>query len=493
MSALLSVSCANFAQTDRQPVLKVGDKAPALDALKWVKGAPISEFKKGRMYLVDFGATWCVPCAKAIPHLTDIAASYRQDLDVIGVFVMESKKSPTDLSYVGRVEQYVQQKGAIMNYNVAVDKPEGSIENQWLKAAHLNGIPQTFIIDRDGLIAWIGAPNETNLRKVLDQVKQDAYSITDAIEGSKLQKAFQRPTLDQSKVLFASDNGGESDFLYRSVLTSYKGEKALGSYDYVHSMPWIRTPSGKLVAGVQQVGVSLSNLYFMAYEDTLSRLVYTRQPYLNMEYPDPATKPHTRSFYGKYWYKPLLEVADPSAFRITPTGNENKYSYSLLTTDARMTAAKLQQIMRNDLKGYFGYEVVVEERKMPCWKLVATAPAESLLKARQPDAKFNAVAVNDTLFKNTSAVMKDIWVRLVLSFSYANQSFDEKPLQEAPFIDATGITGKIDYDISVAEMKAFQESNWEGVLQFLHRWGLDLKKGEQLMKVIVIKDPPSNR
>ena len=46
------------AQAKPEPSLKAGDKAPPLTVEKWVKAGPVAGFEKGKVYVVEFWATW---------------------------------------------------------------------------------------------------------------------------------------------------------------------------------------------------------------------------------------------------------------------------------------------------------------------------------------------------------------------------------------------------------------------------------------------------
>ncbi|MFM7297514.1 MAG: TlpA family protein disulfide reductase, partial [Planctomycetota bacterium] len=50
--------------------LGVGDPAPRLRVGSWLKGEPIAGFEAGRVYVVEFWSTWCLPCEKSIPLLS---------------------------------------------------------------------------------------------------------------------------------------------------------------------------------------------------------------------------------------------------------------------------------------------------------------------------------------------------------------------------------------------------------------------------------------
>lgn len=157
--------------------LDIGDPAPALHPAEWIKGDPLTVFETNHVYVVEFWATWCGPCKANIPHLTELAKKYGDQVAITGISIWESN-DPTDTNYLRKVENFVQSEGEKMAYRVAVDGPQGDIANAWMKAAGENGIPASFIIGKDGRVAWIGYP--AKMDEVLQQVLDDKFDVAAA-------------------------------------------------------------------------------------------------------------------------------------------------------------------------------------------------------------------------------------------------------------------------------------------------------------------------
>ena len=217
---IIGILFFNTVLVAQEKILKVGDKAPGITAFKWVKGTPVTGFKKGQIYVVEFGATWCVPCAEIIPHLTELSEKYQNKINVIGFFVMELNNDPVSAknpAYVSRVEKYVKKQGEKMRYNVGIDDPYKSMENAWIRAAGKQGVPHTFVIDKNGMIAWIGTGIK-NIENAVVAVSSENYDLANAVKRSRELEALETP-YDWNKLLLIGGNGGnDQDFLYRSVL-----------------------------------------------------------------------------------------------------------------------------------------------------------------------------------------------------------------------------------------------------------------------------------
>jgi len=138
--------------------LKIGEPAPELRVAKWLKGEPVKRFERGKIYVVEFWATWCNPCIAGMPHLSELADKYRKEITVIGVSIMEKGENT-----LPRVDKFVLNSEDRMRYNVAADSADFMRDN-WLYSAGERGIPYSFIVDINGFIAWCGYP------KSLDRV-----------------------------------------------------------------------------------------------------------------------------------------------------------------------------------------------------------------------------------------------------------------------------------------------------------------------------------
>lgn len=98
---------------------------------------------RGKVVLLDFWATYCLPCHESIPFFQRLYERYGgRGLEVVGVSVD---------AYAGHVPEFVRERG--MTYAVALD-PEQATPGLY----GYRTLPTTFLLDREGRILrrWAG-------------------------------------------------------------------------------------------------------------------------------------------------------------------------------------------------------------------------------------------------------------------------------------------------------------------------------------------------
>ncbi|MGA2441251.1 MAG: redoxin domain-containing protein [Tepidisphaeraceae bacterium] len=173
---LIAFSSLSLAESTVAPVPQpdpqalIGKAPPPIKVAKWVKGEPLNGFEKGKVYVVDFWATWCGPCKAAIPHLTKLAKEHKGQLEIVGVSISEPQKDTSDTSYIEKVQHFVDKMGDRMDYRVAVDTPDKVMHDTWFKPTGTDGIPTAYIIDQNGLVAWTGIGSPSDVERIVGQV-----------------------------------------------------------------------------------------------------------------------------------------------------------------------------------------------------------------------------------------------------------------------------------------------------------------------------------
>lgn len=119
-------------------ILQKGEPAPAIK-LTSTSGQPITLANyRGYVLVLDFFATWCVPCKESIPHLNALNRKYgKQGLQILGVSVDEGGDH--------EVKYFINERK--VSYPVAQAGEE-------LQADYgLRSIPTIYVINKKGMVA----------------------------------------------------------------------------------------------------------------------------------------------------------------------------------------------------------------------------------------------------------------------------------------------------------------------------------------------------
>ncbi|MFH0964071.1 MAG: TlpA disulfide reductase family protein [Planctomycetota bacterium] len=95
---------------------------------------------RGRICVVEFWATWCPPCREEVPNMVKLRQSYpEEDLSMIGVSLDES---------VDELRGFLSEHG--ITYPQICD--EKGFDGEIVRAWEVNAIPQTYVLDAQGVV-----------------------------------------------------------------------------------------------------------------------------------------------------------------------------------------------------------------------------------------------------------------------------------------------------------------------------------------------------
>lgn len=165
LSLSLLATLAPRALAQDADTLVVGSAAPPLVIEQWPRGVPVTRFERGRVYVIEFWATWCTPCHLVVPKLTELQRN-NPALTVISVAASEQASTPHRDDRLEKVQDYISKRSDEIGFTVAYDG-SGEMWRRWMVASQRGGIPAAFIVGPDGRLAWIGNPLVPDFEKEL--------------------------------------------------------------------------------------------------------------------------------------------------------------------------------------------------------------------------------------------------------------------------------------------------------------------------------------
>lgn len=137
--------------------LREGKRFPGME-LKNLKGEKEDialQFKKGKVVLVDFWATWCAPCRKTIPILVKLYDRYKDSgFEIVGISLDDNESSWKD---------YIKQMN--MSWPQYIDDG-GGWAGEAAQKYKIRSIPQTYLLDRKGNIAGVNLSGTELIEKI---------------------------------------------------------------------------------------------------------------------------------------------------------------------------------------------------------------------------------------------------------------------------------------------------------------------------------------
>ncbi|MCG8449473.1 MAG: redoxin family protein [Pirellulales bacterium] len=193
-SADLESESAESSQPEEEASLKVGDAAPSLQIAEWVKGKPVESFRPGKVYVVEFWATWCGPCINSMPHISKLQEVYGEEVTFIGVTRESAEVVRTFLDKKASHDEATSGEtwNDLLRYTLATDD-EHATTISYRKAAQVKGIPVAFVVGPEGKIEWIDRPRyiDATLEKITQGTWDRQAGIEESIKRKKQEQVIQ--------------------------------------------------------------------------------------------------------------------------------------------------------------------------------------------------------------------------------------------------------------------------------------------------------------
>lgn len=123
--------------------VKVGEKAPEILVDKWINQNYQEMKTEGKAIVLDFWFTNCGPCICTIPHLNELAESYKNENIVFIALTYENENE---------VLKFLSQKKILANVG-------NDTTRQTISRFAVESYPTTFLIDVKGILRWRGHPS----------------------------------------------------------------------------------------------------------------------------------------------------------------------------------------------------------------------------------------------------------------------------------------------------------------------------------------------
>lgn len=125
---------------------------------------------KGKVVVIDFWATWCGPCKMSFPGMQLALNKYKDDPDVVFLFIDTWERQPTMEQRKTEVKQLMDDNK--YTFHVVLDDPQTDNRQQYktVSAYGVSGIPTKFVLDKEGKIRFKAIGFDGNSQSLADEL-----------------------------------------------------------------------------------------------------------------------------------------------------------------------------------------------------------------------------------------------------------------------------------------------------------------------------------
>ena len=147
-------------------VAQLGDPAPPLMVLEWIKGQPVKIKPGTNIYVLVF----CTLSRANDFALTNLSA-LQKDYQNKGVVVVAISDEGPD-----QLKEFLQVKGDEINFTMAADDLPGRTAKNYQHIFRQFQLPRAFVVGTNGEVLWFGHPLRDGLGEVVDDITSGRYN-----------------------------------------------------------------------------------------------------------------------------------------------------------------------------------------------------------------------------------------------------------------------------------------------------------------------------
>lgn len=436
----LLIPCLFFsgkAQDKSITPLQIGDTIPDF-LFKNIKNASYDDIQASKLYkkgllIINFWATWCVPCVREMPTLDSLSGAFKKQMSI-----MATTYQSDDI-----VNNYLKSRPNIQHLQFMGGD---TILKEYFPHRTL---PHNIWVDRNGVV-----------KSITDDTEVNAVNIQAFLKGKvKARTKVEDLNFDSNKPYQVDD----TSYIFRSTLAPYNSQVLNAGIRNANndSIPkrffaWNRPKTPLLWMALQKGRSMLRRDYQYVEVNTADTIGYFFPSYTREE-----------DWVKKY----------KSQFSVW--AENNLYCYELIFNQAT-SLDDFYEYMLDDLCRYFKVNVYLEDRKTKCWVISIEdpeqVPHESTVDSQET---LQFIRSSNTTGRITCKKQPMVDIAKALSGAFTN---------EPPVLNETGITYPIDLELEIRGLRAGEGFSPEIVFEKLSTLGFKVELKEHDYPFLVIED-----
>ena len=314
----------NTVTAQRIVPLNIGDKVPDIkigNILNHPKPTIQLADLKGKLVILDFFATWCIPCVRKMGELDSLQEVFKDHLQVIAVC------PKTTIDTKARLLDFIDQRSKTPGE--ALHVPVVAEDTVLSKYFIYKFIPHYVWINSSGMVIAVTGPDVLT-----------AENIQTAIRNNNINLTVKRDRLEYNpnNYLLENGNGGEvKNMVYRSIWANFLPGMGSG----------IRKMNDSVKQKIAYVNNNVADMYLFTQHHAPNRYI--------IDLPDSQ---HTPFFKTLYNYE--------------------------LSVPIQTNESQIQQMQLEDLNRYSGYAGRMEKRRVRCYSIICLGDGNGKELAAKP-------------------------------------------------------------------------------------------------------------